>query len=144
MDFQEVKRPLKTKSVRRPIKVGKRPMKEGKRPIKAMVLVGISVGCLMGCFRAPQPRRKTAPLKRPIKRSMNQLDLSSREHVRLCCVNHVLSAIQTDVAVSRTIDSEAVSEYITQHMTKIKVPESKLFSLRACRSSSVNFLDFLL
>ena len=31
-----------------------------------MVLVGISVGCLMGCFRAPRPWRKTAPLKRPI------------------------------------------------------------------------------
>ena len=70
MNFQEVKRPLRTKSVKRPIKVGKRPIKEEKRPIKAMVLVGISVGCLMGCFRSPLPRRKTAPLKRPIKRSM--------------------------------------------------------------------------
>ena len=70
MDFQEVKRPLRTKSVKRPIKVGKRPINEGKRPIKAMVLVGISVGCLMGCFRVPPPWRKTAPLKRPIKRSM--------------------------------------------------------------------------
>ena len=70
MDFQEAKRPLRTKSVKRPIKVGKRPINEGKRPIKAMVLVGISVGCLMGCFRAPPPWRKTAPLKRPIKRSM--------------------------------------------------------------------------
>ena len=70
VDFQEVKRPLRTKSVKRPTKVGERPIKEGKRPIKAMVLVGISVGCLMGCFRAPPPWRKTAPLKRPIKRSM--------------------------------------------------------------------------
>ena len=34
------------------------------------MLVGISVGCLMGCFWAPPPWRKTAPLKRPIKRSM--------------------------------------------------------------------------
>ena len=68
--LQEVKRPLRTKSVKRPIKVGKRPINEGKRPIKAMVLVGISVGCLMGCFRAFPPWRKTAPLKRPIKRSM--------------------------------------------------------------------------
>ena len=68
--FQEVKRPLRTKSGKCPIKVGKRPIKEAKRPIKAMVLVGISVGCLMGCFRAPQPCRKTAPLKRPIKRFM--------------------------------------------------------------------------
>ena len=70
VDFQEVKRPLKTKSVKRPIKVGKRPINEGKRPIKAGVLVGVSVGCLMGCFRAPPSWRKTAPLKRPIKRSM--------------------------------------------------------------------------
>ena len=51
-------------------KVGKRPINEVKRPIKAMVLVGISVGCLVGCFRAPPPWRKTAPLKRPIERSM--------------------------------------------------------------------------
>ena len=54
VDFQEVKRPLRTKSVKRPIKVGKRPINEGKRPIKAMVLVDISVSCLMGCFRAPR------------------------------------------------------------------------------------------
>ena len=70
VDFQDVKRPLRTKSVKRPIKVGKRPINEGKRPIKAKVLVGVSVGSLMGCFRAPPPWRKTAPLKRPIKRSM--------------------------------------------------------------------------
>ena len=62
--------PYRTKSVKRPIKVGKRPINEGKRPIKAKVLVGVSVGSLMGCFRAPPPWRKTAPLKRPIKRSM--------------------------------------------------------------------------
>ena len=67
VDFQEGKRPLETKSRKRPIKVGKRPIKKGKRPIKAMVLVGSSVGCLMGCFRAPQPWRKTAPLKRPTR-----------------------------------------------------------------------------
>ena len=70
VDFQEVERPLRAKSVKRPIKVGKRPINEGKRPIKAKVLVGVSVGSLMGCFRAPPPWRKTAPLKRPIKRSM--------------------------------------------------------------------------
>ena len=69
LDFQEVKRPLRTKSGKRPIKVGKRPINEGKRPIKAKVLVGVSVGSLMGCFRAPPTWRKTAPLKRPIKRS---------------------------------------------------------------------------
>ena len=69
VDFQEAKRPLRAKSVKRPIKVGKRPINEGKRPIKAMVLVGISVGCLTGCFRAPPPWQKTAPLKRPIQRS---------------------------------------------------------------------------
>ena len=70
MDFQEVKRPFWTQSGKRPIKVRKRPINDTKRPIKAMVLVGISVRCLMGCFRAPPPWRKTAPLKRPIKRSM--------------------------------------------------------------------------
>ena len=70
VDLQEVKRPLRTKSVKRPIKVGKRPINEGKRPIKAKVLVGFSVGSWMGCSRAPPPWRKTAPLKRPIKRSM--------------------------------------------------------------------------
>ena len=63
LDLQEVNRPLGTKSVKRPIKVG-------KRPINPTVLVGISVGCLMGYFRAPPPWRKAAPLKRPIKRSM--------------------------------------------------------------------------
>ena len=73
VDFQEVKRPLRPKSGKRPIKVRKRPIKEGKRPIKAMVLVGSSVGCLMGCFRAPLPLRKTTPLKRPIKRSLWKL-----------------------------------------------------------------------
>ena len=73
VDFQEVKRPLRTKSVKHPIKVGKRPINEGKRPIKAKALVGVSVGSLMGCFSAPPPWRKTAPLKRPIKRSMTRL-----------------------------------------------------------------------
>ena len=75
VDFQEAKRPLGTKSVKRPIKAGKRPINEGKWPIKAMVLVGISVSCLMGCFRAPPPWWKTAPLKRPIKRSMRLASL---------------------------------------------------------------------
>ena len=79
VNFQEVKRPLTTKLGKRPIKVGKRPIKE-KRPIKAMVLVGNSVGCLMGCFRAPPPWRKTAPLKRPIKRFMRKPE---RGYVRM-------------------------------------------------------------
>ena len=58
VDFQEAKRPLRTKSVKRPLHVGKRPIYEGKRPIKAVVLVGVAVSCLMGCFRAPPPWRK--------------------------------------------------------------------------------------
>ena len=87
VDFQEVKRPLRTKSVKRPIKVGKRPINEGKRPIKAKVLVGVSVGCLMGCFRAPPPWRKTAPLERPIKRSMR------KDASRLLTVEVVLLAV---------------------------------------------------
>ena len=37
--------------------------------IKAMVLVGIAVSCLMGCFRAPPQRWTTAPLERPIEMS---------------------------------------------------------------------------
>ena len=36
------------------------------------MLVGVSAGCLMGCFRAPPPWQKTAHLKRPIKRSMTK------------------------------------------------------------------------
>ena len=80
VDFQEVKRPLKTKSGKRPIKVGKRPIKEGKEPIQAMVLVGISVSCLMGFFfRAPPTWWKTAPLKRPIKRSMRLAEVPMRQ-----------------------------------------------------------------
>ena len=50
VDFQEVKRLLRTKSGIRPIEVGKRPIKEGKPPTKAMVLVGISVDCLMSAW----------------------------------------------------------------------------------------------
>ena len=65
--------------MKRPIKVEKRPINEGKRPIEAVVLVGMSVGCLMGCFRAPRPWWKTAPLKRPIKRSMTNLLKTSVE-----------------------------------------------------------------
>ena len=54
VDFQDVKRPLRTKSAKRPIKAGKRPINEGKRPIKAKVLVGVSVGSLMGCLGHPR------------------------------------------------------------------------------------------
>ena len=72
VDFREAKRRLTTKSGKRPIKVGKRPIKEGKWSSKAVVLVGISVGCLMGCSRAPPQWQKMAPLKRPIKRSMTR------------------------------------------------------------------------
>ena len=83
VDFQEVKRPLRTTSAKRPIKVGKRPINKGKRPIKAMVLVGISVGCLMGCFRSPPPWRKTAPLKRPIQRSMIIAEVINQKNPRV-------------------------------------------------------------
>ena len=64
VDFQEAKRPVGTKSVKRPIKVGKRPIDERKRPIKAKVLFGVSVGCLMGCFRAPPPWAENGPSKK--------------------------------------------------------------------------------
>ena len=83
LDFQEEKRPLRTKSGKRPIEVGKRPIREGKRPIKVMVLVGISVGCLMGCFRATLPWQKTAPLKRPIKRSMKDRTIAIASDFRV-------------------------------------------------------------
>ena len=104
VDFLEVKRPLRTKSVKRPIKVGKRPINEGKRPIKAKVLVGVSVGCLMGCFRAPPPWRKTAPLKRPIKRSM----------INVCCQLE-------DFQPSQTYQSN-IKEVMQQHTTSRRVP----------------------
>ena len=68
VDFQDTNRPLRTKSWKRHIKVRKRPIKEGKQPIKGMVLVGISVGCFMGCFRAPPPWWKKAPLKKAKKK----------------------------------------------------------------------------
>ena len=71
VDFQEAKRPLRTKLVKRPMKVGKRPIDEGKRRINTMVLAGISVGCLGLFSGTPWPWWKTAPQKRPIKRSMN-------------------------------------------------------------------------
>ena len=70
VDFQEVKRPLRAKLGNTPLRVENGPLSRGNGPLKAMVLVGISVGCLMGCFPAPPLWRKTAPLKRPIKRSM--------------------------------------------------------------------------
>ena len=78
VDFQEVKRPLRTKSGKRPIKVRKRPIKEGKRPIKAMVLVGISVGCLMGCFWAPAMAENG-----PSKKANSEVAEGQGESVRL-------------------------------------------------------------
>ena len=95
VDFQEVKRPLRTESVKRPIKVGKRPINEGKRPIKAKVLVGVSVGSLMGCFRAPPPWRKTAPLKRPMNSSMSWGQTRSRGALEI----FVLTAVRTATTV---------------------------------------------
>ena len=58
-DCREGKRPLRHLG-KRPIKVKKRPVKEGKRPIK-----------VNGLFSGTPRWWKTAPLKRPIKRSMN-------------------------------------------------------------------------
>ena len=77
---------LGTKTGKRPIKVGKRPINEGKRPIKAMVLVGISTGCLMGCFRAPPPWRKTAPLKGPLRGLWNQKSCRTLNVVSVHCL----------------------------------------------------------
>ena len=75
---------IRTKSV------GKRPINEGKRPIKAKVLVGVSVGSLMGCFRAPPPQRKTAPLKRPFKRCMKICRQVSGNFLLLSAIRELL------------------------------------------------------
>ena len=96
VDFQEAKRPLATTSVKRPIKVGKRPIKEGNGPLRPVVLVGTSVGCLMGCFRAPPPWRKTAPLKRPIKRSM----IIDKDKAEDCTPNLLLRVLAFSLAFS--------------------------------------------
>ena len=96
VDFQEAKRPLRTESGKRPIKVGKRLITEGKRPIKATVLVGISIEGFTGCFRA---RRKTAPLKRPIKRSMKL-----PPHIAAHCVTHMQSWLPKSRNLSRISD----------------------------------------
>ena len=62
--LQAGQRPIRADSGNQPDKYrkfGKPPIKFGKRPIKAMVLVGV----LVGCFRACPPWSKTNPLKRP-------------------------------------------------------------------------------
>ena len=60
-DFQEGKLPIKA-SGKQPIEVGKLPIKEGKRPINAD-----------GLFSGTPPWCETAPIKRPIQRSMNPI-----------------------------------------------------------------------
>ena len=110
VDFQKVKRPLRTKLVKRPIKVGKRPIKEGKRPIKAMVLVGISVGSLMGCFRAPPPWRKTAPLKRPIKRSMILASFEQVIQDKNALISHRLALFRSLCNKRQVIAQKQVSQ----------------------------------
>ena len=61
-----------------PIKVRKRPIKEGKRAIEATVLVGVSVGCLMGCFRVHLPWWKMRFISR------DACSDSIAKHVRAC------------------------------------------------------------
>ena len=92
--------------MKRPIKVGKRPINEGKRPIKAKVLVGVSVGSLMGCFRAPPPWRKTAPLKRPIKRSMKS---ASSKPINQICTS--LANFVARVKAQGILPNEGVREF---------------------------------
>ena len=82
--FERENGPLRH-SGKRPIQVGKRPIKEGKRPIK-----------LNGLFSGTPPWRKTAPLKRPIKRSMilvSQLHLPSRSYRATGGIAAILSQI---------------------------------------------------
>ena len=70
-----------------------------------MVLVGISVGCLMGCFRVPQSWRETAPPKRPIKRSMIQLRFFAYGSVReLFTYNWSFCAYNGKVHLSASTD----------------------------------------
>ena len=129
MDFQEVKRPLRTKSAKRPIKVGKRPINEGKRPIKAKVLVGVSVGCLMGCFRAPQPWRKTAPLKRPIKRSMRNVlsrEPSGDRIARSC--RHTVPDLTVKTEAKDRIAKGLLSQDRKTHFETTSLPVAKILS----------------
>ena len=64
-------------SGKRPIKVGKRPIKEGKRPIK-----------VNGLFSDTPPYWKTAPLERPIKRSMNTCtECNKPSHSQSLCIS---------------------------------------------------------
>ena len=63
-DLREGKRPLRTKSGKRPIKVRKRPIKDGNRPIKVMVLVGVSVGCLIGLFSGTPAKAENGTSKK--------------------------------------------------------------------------------
>ena len=79
-DFEEGKRPLRHSGKRpikvgkRPIKVGKRPIKVGKRPIKVgkrPIKEGKRTISANGQLSGTPPRWKTAPLKRPTKRSMS-------------------------------------------------------------------------
>ena len=53
------------------LKVG-RQIKEGKRkwPIEAMVMVGVSVGCLKNCLWAHPPKGGTQPCKEILWRSV--------------------------------------------------------------------------
>ena len=161
VDFQEVKRPLRTKSAKPPIKVRRQPIKEGKRPIKDVVLVGISVGCLMGCFRAPPPWRKTAPLKGPIKRSMilvSCLNRTSQNYYwQSCHSREFLSQITVTVivlklgwfhlmAITVTVLASAVTSsfslFSNYHISNMTVSRFKVFQ-DIWYSNKENSLDFL-
>ena len=61
-----------------------------------MVLVGVSVGCLMGRFREPPPWWKTAPLKRPIKRS--KMRVGSKTQNCIFGLEHALLRFRGSVA----------------------------------------------
>ena len=61
-----------SRETKRPIEVKlEKPRIEGGKPIKAVVLLGVSIGCFMGCFWAHLAWWKTAPLKRAIHRTMS-------------------------------------------------------------------------
>ena len=64
VDFQEVKRPLRTKSVKHPIKVGKRPINEGKRPISGQGAGWRLSRLLNGLFQGTPAMAESGPSKK--------------------------------------------------------------------------------
>ena len=107
-DFQEGKRALRH-SEKRPIEEGKRLIKEGKRPINTN-----------GLFSGTPPWWKTAPLKRPIKRSM-MYDCQRTLVIRIAAITLVSDSAMT---IARCRPSKQNKHAIvTGVITKLIFPE---------------------